>query len=578
MLDPVRTLLLAIEEEVAALPGASLAPAPGAADRATKFADQFGQQPPPGYAGFLARYDGGVIAPELRLFSFEESVEHRRRAGRPAEMKGLWPIMEREGRLLALDAESPGAEAEWPVVELADRSVDRAGTTFLRFLHALLGDLRLPDTDEIARARVRCERDPGHAEHWLDLAYLLERAGKVVEAEQVLHEGLRCAAPPGPALVVALGLAALDRGETGRARAAIDDALALEPLTAHDDDARLDAAAISLVMAIDARDDQRAAKARELLGPAAASTGAYWRGEALRARVSDNPQRAGLALRILELLLPDDADVKRLRSEAGPLLAALRALSKAREALERGAADEAARHARAAITDAPELGVSHAALAEALNVLRERGALDAAKRATELNPALVDAWRELGDAYLEARNAAKSEEAYREVIRRDPTNGIGLAKLAQALLEQGRTLEALETINAAAERGGDPFFLNAVKGDILSEMKRHRDAAEAYELALRIEPEDHWALHQAALEHGRAGDHDRAIELFERAIRNDREGCHQTFVDFGDLMRRIGRIGDAVRLYRKAVAAVPSDPEWRQSLREAERELQQAPN
>ncbi len=42
-------------------------------------------------------------------------------------------------------------------------------------------------------------------------------------------------------------------------------------------------------------------------------------------------------------------------------------------------------------------------------------------------------------------------------------------------------------------------------------------------------------------------------------------------------MRRLGRIGDAVRLYRRAVAAVPNDPEWRQVLREAERELQAAP-
>jgi predicted RNA polymerase sigma factor len=49
-------------------------------------------------------------------------------------------------------------------------------------------------------------------------------------------------------------------------------------------------------------------------------------------------------------------------------------------------------------------------------------------------------------------------------------------------------------------------------------------------------------------------------------------------VDYGDLLRRVGRIGDAVRMYRKAVAAVPSDPDWRRVLREAERELMAAPN
>ena len=109
-------------------------------------------------------------------------------------------------------------------------------------------------------------------------------------------------------------------------------------------------------------------------------------------------------------------------------------------------------------------------------------------------------------------------------------------------------------------------------------MDRHLEAAEAYDQALVIEPEDHWALHQAALEHSRAGNDERAVELFERALAFDREGCHQTLVDYADLMRRLGRIGDAVRLYRRAVAAVPDDPEWRQVLREAERELQSAPN
>jgi tetratricopeptide (TPR) repeat protein len=155
-------------------------------------------------------------------------------------------------------------------------------------------------------------------------------------------------------------------------------------------------------------------------------------------------------------------------------------------------------------------------LAEALNARRDRTALETAQKAAELNPALVEAWRELGDAYLEGRQAVKAEEAYRKAIARDSTYGFGLAKLGQALWSRGGTLEALDAINAATERGGDPFFLSAVRGDILAEMSRHREAAEAYDHALRMEPDDHWVLHQAAIEHSRAGNDDRAAELFER--------------------------------------------------------------
>ena len=132
----------------------------------------------------------------------------------------------------------------------------------------------------------------GLAEHWVHLIDFLEDAGRKSEIDAVLDEALRCASPPGPALVIQVALRALDKGETGRALAAIEDAIGLEPLTARDDDARLDAAAILLVLANQRGDEKSKQRALEALGGAAASTGAYWRGEALRAHVlpGDRPR------------------------------------------------------------------------------------------------------------------------------------------------------------------------------------------------------------------------------------------------------------------------------------------------
>ena len=137
----------------------------------------------------------------------------------------------------------------------------------------------------------------------------------------------------------------------------------------------------------------------------------------------------------------------------------------------------------------------------------------------------------------------------------DSTYGLGYAKLAQVLLEQGRTLEALEAIGEAGSRGGDPFFIAAIRGDIYAEMERHTDAADAYDLALAFEPDD--PLGAAP---GGAGARVRGQQLARhgavsrRHCSTSREGCHQTLIDYGDHLRRLGRIGDAVRLYRKAVA------------------------
>jgi tetratricopeptide (TPR) repeat protein len=384
--------------------------------------------------------------------------------------------------------------------------------------------------------------------------------------------------------MLAIGMRSVRAGDPDAALRAFRDAIALEPIGARDDDARLDAAALVTVLAAERGDAAGAAAARALMAEATAATAAFWRGEALMAiadEVAGQPSPIGvLALRIVTALEPQDRDLPKLRAPTPELRAGLKRLQAAREALEAGRADAAARDARAALASPAlaELGAAQAFLAEALNAVRDSGAMAAAQRATELNPTLVDGWRELGDAKLEANALPEAEAAFRKVVAMDGTYGLGYAKLAQVLLEAGRTLEALEAIAEAAQRGGDPFFIAAIRGDIYAEMERHHDAAEAYDQALAFEPEDHWALHQAAIEHGYAGNVSRASELFQAALAHDREGCHQTLVDYGDHLRRLGRIGDAVKLYRKAVAAVPNDADWKQTLREAERELLAAPN
>lgn len=581
MADPTSTLLRLIEQDVARCAGAMLVPATRGSRLPDRITRASGRKVPPGVAAFFARFDGGTLGQGIRILSVQESIERRGGTTASVEMKGLWPLLEQQGRLFALDCEFPGSAGEWPVVEVMDRSVDRAGTSLLRFLYAVLGELLYVERDELERARELCRRDPGYADYWLDFGEGLEQVGRFEEADRALTQGTLASTPPSPALAMAVAMRAFDREEPDLGRAALEDALMLEPLTARDDDARLDAAAVTLVDALDRGETALVRKARDLLGQAGTSTGAFWRGEAVRALVATpapRMPRALLSLKIVETLIPEDRDVARLRTGGGNLESGLKAFVRAREALDRGEMDDALRQAKQAASEAPELGIVQALLAETMNAKRDRGAMDAAKRATELNPSLVDAWRELGDACLEGRQAVRAEEAYREIVRRDPTSGVGYAKLAQALLEQGRSREALETVEEAGDRGGDAFFVAAVKGDILSEMNRHRDAGEAYDQALRIEPEDHWALHQAALEWGQAGEMDKAAELYERAVASDKEGCHQTFIDYADLLRRMGRIGDAVRMYRKAVAAVPTDSEWRQHLREAEKELNSAPN
>ncbi len=619
MKEPARTLIGEIERVVSALPDAVLFRGV-APDGLARFQSVMGMAPPPGLAAFLAAHDGGLLGPETRLLTMDEAVARvsgaRRTPGISHWPAGLWPIVDRAGRRYALDAEEASGDGEWPVVEVTEQGVDRVGTSCLRFLHVLCAELAsvgVPGESAISLCEARCHRDPGLADHWLDFAELLEPEGRAAEIDATLAAALRAATPPTPALMLAIGMRAVRVGDQEGALRAFSDAIALEPIGARDDDARLDAAALVSVLAAERGDTAAVAAARALLGEATVATAAFWRGEALAAlaepsETEQDGQKVGekagketdkasgkgsgksftgpisnvgaLAVRIVAALDPLDRDLAKLRAPTPALREGLARLQAAREELEAGRAAQAARDARAvaALPALVDLGAAQAFLAEALNAVRAPDAAAVAKRAIELNPALVDGWRELGDAELEAGHLKEGEAAFRQVVAMDATYGLGYAKLAQVLLEQGRTLEALEAIGEAGSRGGDPFFIAAIRGDIYAEMERHTDAADAYDLALAFEPDDHWALHQAALEHGFAGNTSRASELFQAALQHDREGCHQTLVDYGDHLRRLGRIGDAVRLYRKAVAAVPGDPEWKQTLREAERELLAAPN
>src|SRR6266700_215665 len=304
MVDPAKTLIGDLEREVSALPGASLYPGAGS-DAATRFLAAMGRKAPSGFAAFLSAHDGGSLGADIKILTLAESAQRRNESerdigrGTPSSSwpAGLWPVMERAGRRFALDAEEASTDGEWPVVEVSERGVDRVGTSFLRFLHVLTAELAAaarpedadPQAQALALAHERCRRDPGLADHWLTLADLQEQAGRTEEIDATLTAALRAALPPTPALLLTLGMRAVRQQDWTAATRAFEDAIALEPLAARDDDARLDAAALVYVLASERGDAVAMATSRRVLGAAASATAAFWRAEALQAMASDLP-------------------------------------------------------------------------------------------------------------------------------------------------------------------------------------------------------------------------------------------------------------------------------------------------
>jgi hypothetical protein len=402
MKEPARTLIGEIERVVSALPDAVLFRG-ASPDGLTRFQAVMGMAPPPGLAAFLSAHDGGLLGPETKLLTMDEALARvsgtRRTAGISSWPAGLWPIVDRAGRRYALDAEEASGDGEWPVVEVTEQGVDRVGTSCLRFLHVLCAELAsvgMPGESAITLCEARCHRDPGLADHWLDFAELLEPEGRAAEIDATLAAALRAATPPTPALMLAIGMRAVRVGDQEGALRAFSDAIALEPIGARDDDARLDAAALVSVLAAERGDTAAVAAARALLGEATVATAAFWRGEALAAlaersetgesgKAFDAPisNVGALAIRIVAALDPLDRDLAKLRAPTPALREGLSRLQAAREELEAGRAAAAARDARAiaALPALVDLGAAQAFLAEALNAVRAPDAAAVAKRA-----------------------------------------------------------------------------------------------------------------------------------------------------------------------------------------------------
>jgi len=554
-MDPIRTLLALAERALEKRGATLLSPAP--AERIAEVEAALGGKLPPSLRVFWERHQEASVG-TLHVLSPQDALQRR-----TAAAEGLLPIALDGERLYALDRQGADGDGEWPVLDA--QSFDPEGTTFLRFLLAAL-------ETEISR---KVDRDPEHAPHWVQWAESLD--GDPEAAEGVLVRGALAARPVTCSLLLALGELAARAGRIAEAKDHFDSAMAAEALDRRDESARLDAAAERLALARVDDDAATAERCLAALGDRRASTAAVWRDELLHAVARDDKEWARHAQEVLRAIQPDDSDAARLGTLADAVREAASLVLEGRGAIARGETGKAATLMRRA-THRAELAIAFAGLAEALDRAGQPGAVEAAHQATRINPVLPEAWFELGEGQLQEGNDAGAERAFRQVLAIDPAWALARTKLAQALVRMGKTADAVEEARKGAQDSEDPFFAQSILGDALFEAGEHAEAARAYEEALRLQSEDHWTLHQAALATTEAGNYPRAADLYDLALVHNPDRCHRTLADYAELKRRMGRIGDAVRLYREAVKAAPEHREYKELLREAQKELSSAPN
>jgi tetratricopeptide (TPR) repeat protein len=195
---------------------------------------------------------------------------------------------------------------------------------------------------------------------------------------------------------------------------------------------------------------------------------------------------------------------------------------------------------------------------------RDEEALEAIESATSREPEDLDLWLGLASHRLAMLNHSAAEEAYREVLKHDPSNDLANLGLAVVFELANRTEDLTKLISEAEARGVGADPLNFIRAFDHRRGKRFAEGLEALG-RVPVELESARRMHLLGqLEEG-AGHYDAAFAAFERMNEIQRE----------DLSQRESGATTYRENVRRQLELVT--PEWASGWREAEMDDRPSP-
>ena len=225
---------------------------------------------------------------------------------------------------------------------------------------------------------------------------------------------------------------------------------------------------------------------------------------------------------------------------------------------------------------------------------RHKEALEALRRSVELDMTQTWVHVELGEALRLLGRHEEALEAFDQALKLNPDYAWALASKGQALQSLERDAEALAALDQAIALSKDYAWAMGVKGQVLCDIGEFEQAArvldratalapeqstwfglkgwalehlgggsatqarEAYEAAVRLDPQHLWWQKGLADALYRAGDRPQAIQQYrsviEQATKGSRAGDADILSLIGWCHYRLGQYDEAVRLFLEAVS------------------------
>ena len=184
-----------------------------------------------------------------------------------------------------------------------------------------------------------------------------------------------------------------------------------------------------------------------------------------------------------------------------------------------GNINEAMASARKALEIDPDYGEAYAMVGEGLQNLNrfQAEAIDAYQSALKINPNLLMVYSALGQLFVDAKEAKKAEEIYRQGMAIDPTHISGRFQLGRLLVNQHRLTEARELWEGRTsdeDRTTPSFFTLLTRAENLKRAtetldQKPNDPNALVDMGLAVMDGDSWVSD---------GRQERAIVYFKKAL------------------------------------------------------------
>ena len=157
---------------------------------------------------------------------------------------------------------------------------------------------------------------------------------------------------------------------------------------------------------------------------------------------------------------------------------------------------------------------------------------------------------------LSANDLPRAEPLLRAHLKDDPFDVRAIRMFAELAGRIGRYRDAESLLRRAIEIAPDFTPARSNLALVLYRTNRPAEAIAELERVTLEEPDELGHANLQAAAHGRLGDFDEALALYERVLR-DIPGNPRVWMSFGHMAKTVGRSDDGIDAYRRAIALRP---------------------